>query len=181
MYLLRGVSPADSALDNHFWVAFSRRICGGSIALITGSHAFSVDSLTPETTGIAARNGTSILSACELREKTGAPYSAQLYTRASAVVLRSAVFSPQEVLASFRNKFTLNCPLWTVFVQSCQYVRERSKVIPRYVGFWSTGWIDPSTNMLGVQSALTVLRWNTFATILLIFIFKYHGSSDPIV
>lgn len=96
----------------------------------------------------------------------GAPYSAELYTSPSAALHNVEAEDPHVVPHNFWMMLFLVRILATVFCRWELYVRDLSRVIPRWFGFGLcfTGW--PSNWMLSCRAASLLLRWKHMHSVL---------------
>ena len=91
--------------------------------------------MQPETIRIASFNGTSSVFAWVLWHQTGAQYSAGANTSAVVEVRKVSNEVPQLVPDSFFTSATREDTFCFSLCKWFLYVRLRSRVIPRYVGY----------------------------------------------
>ena len=101
----------------------------------------------------------SSLLACALRLHAGEAYSAALYTRARAPVLKVEGLAPHDEPASRRRRLFLEDTLARSESRCCLYVSCLSSFAPRYVGVGLCCSGDPLTFTVSLRRASLVLRW----------------------
>ena len=120
--------------------------------------------------------------ACALRLHAGEAYSAVLYTRARAPVLKVEGLAPHDEPASRRRRLFLEDTLARSESRCCLYVSCLSSFTPRYVGVGLCGSGDPLTFTVSLRRASLVLRWKAvevvFATLSFsLQVFRYPAIS----
>ena len=119
---------------------------------------------------------------CALRLHAGEAYSAALYTRARAPVLKVEGLAPHDEPASRRRRLFLEDTLARSESRCCLYVSCLSSFTPRYVGVGLFGSGDPLTFTVSLRRASLVLRWKAvevvFATLSFsLQVFRYPAIS----
>ena len=119
---------------------------------------------------------------CELRHHTGAAYSAALYTRARAPVLRVDGLAPHDEPASLRRRLFLLDTLARSDSRCCLKVSCLSSCTPRYMGVGLYGKGDPLRLTESLRRASLVLRWKAVEVVFAVLnfslqVFKYSAIS----
>ena len=120
--------------------------------------------------------------ACALQLHAGEAYSAVLYARARAPVLKVEGLAPHDEPASRRSRLFLEDNLARSESRCYLYVSCLSSFTPRYVGVGLCGRGDPLTFTVSLRRASLVLRWKAvevfFATLSFILrVFRYPAIS----
>ena len=116
----------------------------------------------PETIRIASFNGTSSIFVWVLWHQTGAQYSAGANTSAVVEVRKVSNEVPQLVPDSFFASATREDTFCFSLCKWFLYVRLRSRVIPRYVGYRSQFRIVLGSKVTLMDfEARWFLRWNS--------------------
>ena len=125
----------------------------------TGRNSVGVSFRQPVTILMVSLRVMSSFLACALRLHAGEAYSAALYTRARAPVLKVEGLAPHDEPASRRRRLFLEDTLARSESRCCLYVSCLSSFTPRYVGVGLCGSGDPLTFTVSLRRASLVLRW----------------------
>ena len=127
---------------------FSLLIGGGSIPLRTGNMSTGVDLMHPVISLMHSFRLASNLLQCTLPLQTGEQYSATEKHRARADDLKVEKSAPHLWAVSLFKRLHLAYVLAAVLWIWLLYVRDQSRVTPRYFGFGSKGILSPLIDML---------------------------------
>ena len=182
--LCRGWFGSCEALLTSLCVWFSLRRAAGAMPDNTGKNSVGVGFRQPVTILMVSLRVMSSFLACALRLHTGEAYSAALYTRARAPVLKVEGLAPHDEPASRRRRLFLEDTLARSESRCCLYVSCLSSFTSRYVDVGLCGSGDPLTFTVSLRWASLVLRWKAvevvFATLSFsLQVFRYPAITVP--